>query len=780
MSQVIAHNPPPMTQGQAPAASPSARRGPSRSTPLASRGEPVVWLTGVAMAVCLAMIVGLLALTVVQGVRTFWPLPIDRVTLRSGTVLMGSPIREEAYDPSAEERAQIDALRDSPEWRDAMVDDQGRPIRRLYRVGNKEIRGQPFEWVPLHRIQDVVREDNAVMLERRQWGVWFGYPEAVVLQERLTAPEGVQPPAAAASGRVEDKIINESAAGAREIRRWTVMGEGDAAMPTLRRMLDEAEIRAEELKRLNTTEVAEINSGLERARLRLRQAEIDAQRNEGFGLSVGLWGGLLVGAIAALAGAAAIKWSARGRKSRTRSLAAAAALCVGVGLLLPVALESPWSGRSVSPQELAAARQSSEARAAELRARYDTVLARIRELEAEDARYRVIVREPTTGKFAPVRQTEPDEPMLISQIVRVVDTNDIGLVGKVGIYFDRWTEFLLDEPREANTEGGIFPVIFGTVLLTLLLSVAVVPLGVVAALYIREYAKQGLIISIVRIAVNNLAGVPSIVYGVFGLGFFCYSVGQFVDRGPIVPWSRATWWGGIAALTVGVFGAIAAGLLARARPGQHATRAQRWLGLAAIVGWGACVVGAGLLIAGIPMFHGFFEASQPSPVLGTKGMLWSALTLALLTLPVVIVATEEAIAAVPRTMREGSYGCGASKWQTIRRIVLPRAMPGVMTGMILAMARGAGEVAPLMLVGAVKLAPELLVSSEFPFIHVERSFMHLGFHIYDVGFQSPDAEAARPLVWTTTLVLIVIVLLLNLTAIRVRSQLRRRFVGGAF
>src|SRR5262249_33184967 len=141
------------------------------------------------------------------------------------------------------------------------------------------------------------------------------------------------------------------------------------------------------------------------------------------------------------------------------------------------------------------------------------------------------------------------------------------------------------------------------------------------------------------------------------------------------------------------------------------------------IAWLACVAGAVILIFRTPYFHGAYEARLPSPTFGTRGLLWAALTLALLTLPVVIVATEEAIAAVPRTMREGSYGCGASKWQTISRIVLPRAMPGIMTGMILAMARGAGEVAPLMLVGAVKLAPELPVSAHWPFLHLDRSFM---------------------------------------------------------
>jgi phosphate transport system permease protein len=230
---------------------------------------------------------------------------------------------------------------------------------------------------------------------------------------------------------------------------------------------------------------------------------------------------------------------------------------------------------------------------------------------------------------------------------------------------------------------------------------------VVAALYLREYAKQGPLLSAVRIAVNNLAGVPSIVFGVFGLGFFCYAVG-----------------GGLDAM--------------------------------------------------------FFPEKLPAPTYGTGGLLWASLTLALLTVPVVIVATEEALAAVPGSMREGSYACGASKWQTIRRIVLPRAMPGVMTGLILAMARGAGEVAPLMITGVVKLAPELPVDGTFPFVHLERSFMHLGFHIYDVGFQSRNSEAGKPMVFTTTLLLILLIALLNLSAIYIRNRLKKRYVGAQF
>jgi phosphate transport system permease protein len=291
--------------------------------------------------------------------------------------------------------------------------------------------------------------------------------------------------------------------------------------------------------------------------------------------------------------------------------------------------------------------------------------------------------------------------------VRLYPANALGVSGKLGVYLSRWWEFLSEEPREANTEGGIWPAIFGTAAMTLLLVVVVAPFGIVTALYLREYARQGRVVSLVRVSVNNLAGVPSIVYGVFGLGFFAYLVGGTIDQI-------------------------------------------------------------------------FFPERLPNPTFGTGGLLWASLTLALLTVPVVIVATEEALAAVPRSMREGALACGASKWQTIRTIVLPRALPGILTGVILAMARGAGEVAPLMLVGVVKLAPELPIDGDFPFVHLERSFMHLGFHIYDVGFQSRNSEAGKPMVYMTTLLLILLVFAMNIAAILIRNRLKRRFAGSQF
>ena len=293
-----------------------------------------------------------------------------------------------------------------------------------------------------------------------------------------------------------------------------------------------------------------------------------------------------------------------------------------------------------------------------------------------------------------------------AKIVREVHPNALSVWGKTGVYASRLREFLLDDPRESNTEGGIFPAIFGTVMMVFLMSFAVLPLGVLAALYMREYARQGPTVRVVRVAVNNLAGVPSIVFGVFGLGFFVYGVGGAIDRV-------------------------------------------------------------------------FFADALPTPTFGTGGILWAALTLALLTVPVVIVATEEGLAAVPRGVREGSLALGATKIETIVKVVLPAAAPGILTGMILAMARAAGEVAPLMIVGMVKLAPALPVDGTAPYAHLERKFMHLGFHIYDVGFQSPNVEATKPLVFATALLLIAVVTVVNLAAIALRNRLRRKYTSSA-
>ena len=364
--------------------------------------------------------------------------------------------------------------------------------------------------------------------------------------------------------------------------------------------------------------------------------------------------------------------------------------------------------------------------------------------------------------------------LLLATIVRAYPANRLSFTDKLGIYFFRWGEFLADEPREANTEGGVFPAIWGTVAMTLMLALFVVPFGVLAALYLREYAKSGPIIVAVRIAINNLAGVPSIVYGVFGMGFFCYLLGAFVDGGPeriqVAAWPPARWMlmlGVVIAIGVAAFCAGIGGVWTGKKKGLLGGV----LGRGALLLWMATIVMVVLLIGKSPFFQGFYraQAAEGQPVFASGGLLWASLTLALLTLPVVIVATEEALSAVPNSMREGSYACGASKWQTIRRIVLPRALPGIMTGMILAMARGAGEVAPLMLVGAIPFAPSLPVDDVAPFVHPSRRFMHLGLQIFYNAFQSPNSEAARPMLFTTTLLLIAIVVVLNLLAVWLRE-----------
>ncbi|WP_279387273.1 phosphate ABC transporter permease PstA [Aestuariirhabdus litorea] len=290
----------------------------------------------------------------------------------------------------------------------------------------------------------------------------------------------------------------------------------------------------------------------------------------------------------------------------------------------------------------------------------------------------------------------------LGNVVRAFRPNAMGLLQKIGFYFAKLWEFVSDDPREANTEGGIFPAIFGTVMMVILMSIIVTPFGVVAAVYLREYASQGPITRAIRIAVNNLAGVPSIVYGVFGLGFFVYFLGSNIDQL-------------------------------------------------------------------------FFPEALPAPTFGTPGLMWAAITLALLTLPVVIVATEEGLSRIPSAVREGSLALGATKAETLWRVVLPMASPAMMTGLILAVARAAGEVAPLMLVGVVKLAPSLPLDGNYPFLHLDQKFMHLGFHIYDVGFQSPNVEAARPLVYATALLLVVVIAVLNLSAVAIRNHLREKY-----
>ena len=291
----------------------------------------------------------------------------------------------------------------------------------------------------------------------------------------------------------------------------------------------------------------------------------------------------------------------------------------------------------------------------------------------------------------------------VASIEEIVFPGQLGVWGKVGVTFGHIGQFLIQSPKQANTAGGVFPALFGTVMMVFIMTIIVTPFGVLAAVYLNEYAPDNLLTAIIRISVSNMAGVPSIVYGVFGLGFFVYVVGGNID-----------------AL--------------------------------------------------------FFADTLPAPTLGTPGLFWAAMTMAILTLPVVIVATEEGLRRVPNGLRAGSYALGATKAETILHTVLPMASPGIMTGVILAIARAAGEVAPLMLVGAVKFAPNLPLDTEFPYMHLDRQFMHLGVLIYDGAFHSQtDAEGAS-MMFATCLLLLLVVLVLNILAVLLRARLRKRYL----
>jgi len=327
-----------------------------------------------------------------------------------------------------------------------------------------------------------------------------------------------------------------------------------------------------------------------------------------------------------------------------------------------------------------------------LKADYQVLEKKLLGLRDEIARDKLVVRAMDGQKVT----------IGFEHILKITYNNKLGFFDKILTFLEQISAFLVDDPREANTEGGVFPAIFGTVLMVLLMTVIVSPFGVIAAIYLHEYAGKNALTKLLRIAVINLAGVPSIVYGVFGLGFFVYMVGGSLDQL-------------------------------------------------------------------------FYPETLPSPTFGTPGVMWSAITLAILTLPVVIVSTEEGLARIPSAMRHGSLALGATKAETLWRIILPIASPAIMTGIILAIARAAGEVAPLMLVGVVKMAPNLPLDGNFPFLHLDRKFMHLGFHIYDVGFQSPNVEAARPLVYATALLLVTIIVGLNMTAVSIRNRLREKY-----
>lgn len=633
----------------------------------------MLWLTGGGLAISVVMVAGLLALIFWKGMGTFWPVPIVRVETFDNRAYMGEITRSDVYRPS--DRVLADFAPEITANARRMIDADGMAERRLVRTGNFRLTQNHFSWVNDFEVAKRSEPEWALVLERREWGRFYGFPEAFVYLHR------VSPKTEDGRSKSPEEVVSETQALYRELHvrtehalRWIDRrgSEQEVFLPIdqveqaqqlsgvaeyvegpenawreLNKNHQAVRERWHERRHLEKIDTGEVNYRQEQARLAKRKLEVELAEME-----------------------------ADGRRDSTA-----------------------YKSKREKHQE-------AEQRYREVRAWADKEFLRIRQeidaINRENERYQILMRTAGEGELAP--QTTLQR---LDDIVRVYPANQLSFGTKLATYLARWGELLIDEPREANSEGGVYPAIFGTVAMTLIMATVVVPFGVLAALYLREYAKAGPIVSSVRIAVNNLAGVPSIVFGVFGLGFFCYVVGASFDEL-------------------------------------------------------------------------FFAASLPNPTYGKGGLLWASLTLALLTLPVVIVATEEAVSAVPSSMREGSYACGASRWQTIQRIVLPRALPGIITGMILAIARGAGEVAPLMLVGAVKLAPDLPVDSILPFIHPERSFMHLGFHVFDVGFQSQNSEAAKPMVFTTTLLLIAIVALLNVMAIWLRSKLRERFASDKF
>jgi len=463
--------------------------------------------------------------------------------------------------------------------------ENGLVTRVLVKSGNRDLTGQDFRWIVEERILQDNTPSSMAVLEREEWGAFFGN----------------------VIGLKTNGVLLKS----RDV--W-----GD-----FRRMLDQSRQLRNEVYHLERGEIGSINYRLEQLRLKEH------------GLQLG----------------------GEGRKE-------------------------PFEAIELERRQLQSSYQQLEAR-----------LTGLNEAMLQNS---VVVR---TGIGA-----DSDRDLPLAGIIDAWQPNAMSLTAQLQHFLRQLWLFVSEDPREANTEGGIFPAIYGTILMVLLMTVFVTPLGVIAGVYLKEYARQGLLTRIVRIAVNNLAGVPSIVYGVFGLGFFVYTLGGSIDQL-------------------------------------------------------------------------FFSAALPSPTFGTGGLLWASLTLALLTLPTVIVATEEGLARIPRSLREGSLALGATQWETVWRTILPIASPGIMTGVILAVARAAGEVAPLMLVGVVKLAPALPLDGNYPFIHLDRKFMHMGFHIYDVGFQSPNVEAARPMVYATALLLVLVILLLNITAIGVRNHLREKFRG---
>lgn len=538
-------------------------------------GAPWIWLNAAAVSTCLIMILGVLGLITVRGIGHFWPSPVNQFNYQEDDggvkVLIGEKI-DTSVTPAA--------MAKSTGFK--MADNEETLVQYQLKTGNRDITGSDFRWIQERNIKQQETPADLMVVERREWGNFYG---------RLVA-------------------VKENG---------NILAAAEQAWPVTQEKLAATLSVFEDIKRLEKKEIGAINYSLEQ--LRLKQKKLQ--------------------------------------------------------------LKNLWDD--------AAKKQLSDEKSS-LEDEYKNLQTQLVGLYQKVRLNSLVVKT----------ESDSEVEIPLSKVVRIYQPNVMSLFDKIGFYGTKVLEFLADDPREANTEGGIFPAIFGTIMMVIIMSIIVTPFGVIAAVYLREYAKQGFTTRLIRIAVNNLAGVPSVVYGVFGLGFFVYILGGNIDRL-------------------------------------------------------------------------FFPEASPAPVFGTPGLLWASITLALLTLPVVIVSTEEGLARIPKSIREGSLALGATKFETLWLTVLPMASPAMMTGLILAVARAAGEVAPLMLVGVVKLAPTLPLDGNLPFLHLDRKFMHLGFHIYDVGFQSPNVEAARPLVYATSLLLVLVIVGLNLAAIVIRNNLREKY-----
>jgi phosphate transport system permease protein len=524
-------------------------------------GEPYVLVTGSALAIILVMTLTLVGTVMTNGLGYFWPRALVKFELKDGSSVLGQITQHENNPVSGLRRLQL-------------------------KIGNRDVFGQDFRWIEEKDIVSRTQPADAILLERREHGNYFGFLQGVTA-------EGLTLSASNPYEKLQQALKLVSA-----------------------KQDDTGKIKKQ---------MSNLNHTAEQLRLKLQKLEY-------------------------------------------------------------------------------VSKEKNAAEIAELTTSREKIMAEFSRLNEQATATQADIGR-ITAQFSDVSGGNKD--ISLNEIVALQRPNSMSFISKCGAYLERVRELLLDDPRESNTEGGLFPAIFGTVMMVLLMSVFSLPFGVIAAIYLREYARDGLMTRMVRIAVNNLAGVPSIVYGVFGLGFFVYGIGGSIDSL-------------------------------------------------------------------------FFPERLPTPTFGTGGILWSSLTLALLTVPVVIVATEESLASIPKGIREGSLALGATKFQTLHKILLPMATPGIMTGLILSMARAAGEVAPLMIVGVVKLAPTLPFDTSFPFFHMDRKFMHLGFHIYDVGFQSPNVEAAKPMVYVTTMLLLIIVVIASSVAIYLRNRMRSRYTTSTF